>query len=1212
MHNNEIDVERVVSQLDRFNFADDFYSRPGIERSYYDPNEETPIFAHYDNAPEPFPRHQSRQDFYEVCRDQPGSSKGNQSYDASLYHQHQHQNGHEVRNGMDSEGNVRLLHARPMETWNAQRMSRTAPPTANTTLDESLRRAQSTVPTQSAYRTTQRKETLIGVDSNEFLGQPVARPRLNKPQQPAVPQLIQTATADPRMRPKSVKAPVYHRMSQPAQVNHRVSEKKNRRVTTTVTPSSTNKSTVLPPSNQLVNSHSAFGRVEFEELPKSIRQREERGFGAFPTPGAQENSRQQSQPRRQDDRSQSQTFPPRNPRAESQPPFERNTKKRVSLAKSMTRKLKHIFGGSSSKDQARKHHASTQSYDHQTVQRQSSHHQHPPGGAARLNLGGSRISLNETRERDREREKERDQRVNYHISQQGLYQQGYQQQPTQSYQQNQYTDPGFRKKSYPNLPEPSTREIPREAIRPSPSIPLSVQSSTQQNNYNYSREYTQTLPPSTRQPEYYKEGNSTFYNEDPDYKMPPPLQLGLPNLGNTCYMNAVVQALAASESLANFFLNSGHTKTMQDRTRQQELNSQLHGSNGAVTKAFATLINKLYNNKCLEQDVRDFRAVVGDYSPDYKTYNQQDAQEFLNWLLDKVHEDLNLAKRDDNYNYSKNGEAFSPDDALAERRLAHYSVITNLFEGQLRSSIVCQSCHFQKFNFEPYMYVPLPIPHDINQKRPLFVSVVKPGQFSMTKYGIRVDAKGAISDVKSCLAEETKVPLSQMLILQLSPNGFRSNTLEVCQIATMSTREAYAVELQPTIDTYNDQTVNVVFVITVKNGPQVKRETDPFVLAVSRQWNYDNLSRKLFEAARQSVNPKVLESLPVGQYKLALIDTFNPSTYLDPNVSMPLLTQHVDQCIQHNDRDHPRLPKFIRITVEFPQHNRSLIRVDLDRIINHRSADCLAKDNAPYELTLQSCLSAYTSEEILEWRCERCTGKKANKQLKFNSCPQILILHLKRFRHIQNEITEPIKVDVSVKFPIEGLDMSPFVSPSNPQNGKRHSIIGKKFNKEMQATVSHSSPDDNIYDLFAVVNHKGDRVSSGHYTATVKNPTDGVWRTFDDTFVSQNTNPTEQSENAYLMFYERRSCRAERQNSKKASEGRKLPNPLARFTPPREKEMLMAQKSNGYNGEQIIQQNGTGFRRGDATRRAAKAALLLPLHTSKTMLAPATHESLAL
>ncbi|CAJ0964005.1 unnamed protein product, partial [Mesorhabditis belari] len=639
--------------------------------------------------------------------------------------------------------------------------------------------------------------------------------------------------------------------------------------------------------------------------------------------------------------------------------------------------------------------------------------------------------------------------------------------------------------------------------------------------------------------------------------MPPPFQLGLPNLGNTCYMNAVVQALAASESLANFFLNSEHTKTMQDRTREQELNSQLHGSNGAVTEAFATLVNKLYNNKCLKQDARDFRAVVGDYSPDYKTYKQQDAQEFLNWLLDKVHEDLNLAKKDDNCNYSKNGENFSPDEALAERRLAHDSVITNLFEGQLRSSIVCQSCHFQKFNFEPYMYVSLPIPHHINQKRLLFIFFVKPGQFLMTKYGIPVDAKEAISDLKSYLAEETKLPLSRILVLQLSPKGFQNNTPEVCQIATMSTREAYAIELQPTIDTYDDQTVNVVFVITVKNGPQVKRETDPFVLTVSRQWDYDTLSRKLFQAARQSVDPKVLESLPVGQYKLALIDTCNPSADLDPTASMPLLTQDVDQCIQHNNQDHPKLPNFIRIAVEFPQLNRSLIRVDLDRIINHRSADCLAKDNAPYELTLQSCLNAYTSEEMLEWRCERCSGRKANKQLKFNSCPQILILHLKRFRHSQNEITEPIKVDVSVKFPIEGLDMSPFVSPSNPQNGKLDSIIGEKSNKEMQATVSHSFPDDNIYDLFAVVNHTGVCVWSGHYTATVKNPTDGIWRTFDDTFVSQNTNPTKRSENAYLMFYERRSCRAERQKSKKAAEERDLPNPWARFTSPREKEMFM-------------------------------------------------------
>jgi hypothetical protein len=61
---------------------------------------------------------------------------------------------------------------------------------------------------------------------------------------------------------------------------------------------------------------------------------------------------------------------------------------------------------------------------------------------------------------------------------------------------------------------------------------------------------------------------------------------------------------------------------------------------------------------------------------------------------------------------------------------------------------------------------------------------------------------------------------------------------------------------------------------------------------------------------------------------------------------------------------------------------------------------------------------------------------------------------------------------------------------------------------------------DNLYDLYAVVNHKGESINSGHYTAYCRNPVDDQWRLFDDTHVELVDAKSVIANCAYLLFYE--------------------------------------------------------------------------------------------
>ena len=107
------------------------------------------------------------------------------------------------------------------------------------------------------------------------------------------------------------------------------------------------------------------------------------------------------------------------------------------------------------------------------------------------------------------------------------------------------------------------------------------------------------------------------------------------------------------------------------------------------------------------------------------------AQEFLLWLLDRVHEDLNVASRRRYRNVgcgvSGNPTSTPSDDVLAAEALANYmrfnnSFVMDVFQAQFRSSLTCPTCQKQSNTFDPFLCVSLPIPQ--KQLMPVYVTVL--------------------------------------------------------------------------------------------------------------------------------------------------------------------------------------------------------------------------------------------------------------------------------------------------------------------------------------------------------------------------------------------------------------------------------------------------------------------------------------------------------
>jgi ubiquitin C-terminal hydrolase/Ca2+-binding EF-hand superfamily protein len=129
--------------------------------------------------------------------------------------------------------------------------------------------------------------------------------------------------------------------------------------------------------------------------------------------------------------------------------------------------------------------------------------------------------------------------------------------------------------------------------------------------------------------------------------------VGLINLGNTCYMNSVLQCLSNTPMLCNYFRTGLFEK---------ELNvSNKRGSGGEVAFELSKVLSKLW----IDQSISPVKAIAPKkfkrtfaktpmLTP-FSGYGQQDAHEFFSVLLDIVHEDINrvmLTKKKENEKYN--------------------------------------------------------------------------------------------------------------------------------------------------------------------------------------------------------------------------------------------------------------------------------------------------------------------------------------------------------------------------------------------------------------------------------------------------------------------------------------------------------------------------------------------------------------------------------
>uniref|UniRef100_A0A3B3SBB5 Ubiquitin carboxyl-terminal hydrolase 33 n=1 Tax=Paramormyrops kingsleyae TaxID=1676925 RepID=A0A3B3SBB5_9TELE len=500
---------------------------------------------------------------------------------------------------------------------------------------------------------------------------------------------------------------------------------------------------------------------------------------------------------------------------------------------------------------------------------------------------------------------------------------------------------------------------------------------------------------------------------------------GLKNIGNTCYMNAALQALS-NPPLTQFFVDCGGLV----RTEKKP----------ALCKSYQKLVCDLWHKNPSYVVPTNLFQGIKTVNPMFRGYSQQkDSQEFLRCLMDQLHEELKEAVVE-----TEEVPHATPMDEAAED---DHSQSDNDFQS-------CDSC------------------------------------------GSSERAESEVARV----AEDTNE--AEMLLPEEVQDN-RDWQKEKNLINELHRASASSHDLDKDIDTAAEATP------VISSQGAVKMQT--IHISTSRPQSpttHDGIGSKISSSPPKSA-PGGWPGLSTSHKKTSLTPPKSRTQKRYRSVISDVFDGTIVSSVQclTCDRVSVTLENFQDISLPIPG------KEDLAKL---HSASChqtaLVKAGSCGEapqgwiaivmeyikwlwgpvVTLQDCLAAFFARDELKdnmYSCEKCKLRNGVKFCKVQSLPEILCIHLKRFRH---ELMFSTKISTHVSFPLAGLDMQPFLA------------------KDSSAHITS-------YDLLSVICHHG--TASGHYTAYCHNDLNNLWYEFDDQSVTEVPESCVQNAEAYVLFY---------------------------------------------------------------------------------------------
>lgn len=177
---------------------------------------------------------------------------------------------------------------------------------------------------------------------------------------------------------------------------------------------------------------------------------------------------------------------------------------------------------------------------------------------------------------------------------------------------------------------------------------------------------------------------------------------GLLNLGSTCFMNCIVQALIHTPLLRDYFLSERHECTTKTAAK-------------CLVCEVSRLFQEFYSGARGPLSLHRLLHLIWNHARHLAGYEQQDAHEFFIATLDVLHRHCKISMNEIAAAAADKSKQSQQQLQQQENPTQCNCIIDQIFTGGLQSDVVCQACNGVSTTIDPFWDISLDLGEAQNQ-----------------------------------------------------------------------------------------------------------------------------------------------------------------------------------------------------------------------------------------------------------------------------------------------------------------------------------------------------------------------------------------------------------------------------------------------------------------------------------------------------------------